>query len=61
MSDPSEQAQMAEDCETRESRLSDFERSFVDSIKRQLTEGRALSKKQDSMLTDIWEAATARG
>jgi len=45
---------MIEDCEARESRLSDYERSFIDSIKRQLADGRTLSKKQAEVLDDVW-------
>lgn len=52
---------MIEDCEARESRLSDWERSFIDSIKRKLTEGRTLTKNEASKLDDVWEHATARG
>lgn len=56
-----EQMQMVEDCENREGRLSDWERSFIDSIKSQLTAGRTLSKKQSDQLDAIWEKATAKG
>ena len=52
---------MIEDCEARESRLSDYERSFIDSIKRQLADGRTLSKKQAEVLDDVWNRATERG
>lgn len=52
---------MIEDCEARESRLSDWERSFIDSIKRKLAEGRTLTKNEASKLDDVWEHATARG
>ena len=52
---------LVEDCEARESRLTDWERDFVDSVRRQLEAGRALSKKQADTLDEIWESATARG
>lgn len=52
---------MVDDCEKREERLSDWERGFIDSIGRQLAEGRSLSTKQAERLDDIWERATARG
>jgi hypothetical protein len=61
MSDPAEHAQMCEDCETREQRLSDYERGFVDSIKAQLSAGRTLSKKQADKLEEIWDRATDGG
>ena len=52
---------LLEDCEKREERLSDFERSFVDSLGRQLDEGRRPTQRQIEMLDEIWERATARG
>lgn len=53
--------QLIEDCEARESRLTDWERGFVDSVKQQLAGGRALSEKQATCLGEIWERATAKG
>lgn len=53
--------QLIEDCEARESRLDDWSRSFLDSIKAQLAEGRALSTKQVEKLGEIWDRATERG
>lgn len=58
---PDEHLQMVEDCEARESRLTDWERTFVDSIKRQLGNGKTLSLKQIETLDELWEKATARG
>lgn len=52
---------MIEDCEARESRLSDWERSFIDSIKYQLASGRGLSVKQAETLERIWDSATRKG
>jgi hypothetical protein len=49
---------MIEDCENRESKLTDWERSFIDSIARQLADGRALSEKQRESLDTIWERVT---
>ena len=54
-------AQLIEDCETREDRLTDWERGFIDSIKAQVTAGRRLSEKQADRLEEIWERATAKG
>lgn len=56
-----EHEQMVEDCEQREDRLSDWERSFVDSVGKQLRDGRTLTAKQAEALDAIWERATARG
>lgn len=56
-----EHEQMVEDCEQREGRLTDWQRGFIDSIGKQLRDGRALTQKQVDTLDDIWERATARG
>lgn len=53
--------QLIEDCEARESRLDDWSIKFVDSLKRQLEAGRALTANQREKLDEIWERATARG
>lgn len=52
---------LLEDCERRESRLTDWERGFVDSLSRQIEQGRRPSAKQVETLDTIWERATARG
>jgi len=54
-------AQLIADCEARESRLGDWDRTFIDSIQRQLAQGRTLSPKQAAKLAEIWERVTARG
>lgn len=56
-----EHEQMLDDCEQRESRLSDWERQFVDSIGKQLRDGRSLTEKQAARLDEVWNKATARG
>jgi len=52
---------LIEDCEARESQLSDWERTFLDSIKQQLASGRGLSVKQSERLDEIWQRVTAKG
>lgn len=52
---------LLDDCEKREQRLTDWERSFVDSLRRQIEQGHRPSAKQVEALDDIWEKATARG
>lgn len=52
---------LLEDCEKRSERLSDWELGFVDSLQRQLAEGRRPSAKQIEALDTIWERATKRG
>jgi hypothetical protein len=49
------------DCERRESRLTDWERTFIDSLRRQIEDGRAPTPKQVECLDKAWERATARG
>lgn len=53
--------QLVDDCEQRESRLSDWDRKFLDSIRRQIEEGRTLTFKQQAKLDEIWDRATSRG
>lgn len=57
----SEYVALIDDCEKRESRLSDWERSFVDSLRSQIDRGRRPSAKQIETLDLVWEKATARG
>lgn len=52
---------LVEDCERRESRLTDWERQFIDSLRSQLEEGRRPSKTQIEKLDEVWEKATAKG
>lgn len=58
MSQHDEHKQMVADCETRESKLSDWERTFVDSISAVLARGRALTAAQAETLDKIWERVT---
>ena len=50
--------QMIDDCEKRESKLTDWERTFIDSIHTQLATGRPLTEKQAERLDAIWERIT---
>lgn len=52
---------LIEDCENREERLSDWERTFIDSLRRQIESGKMPSQKQIDCLDKAWERATARG
>ena len=58
MSNHDEHAQMVTDCENREEKLTDWERSFIDSIGRQLAQGRSLTDKQSETLNKIWDRIT---
>ena len=53
--------QLIADCENRESRLSDWERQFIDSVSQQRGNGRHLSERQAETLETIWNKATERG
>lgn len=52
---------MLDDCEKRESRLTDWERGFVDSLRNQLERDRRPSAKQIETLDNIWDRATVCG
>lgn len=52
---------LLDDCEKRESRLNDWERGFVDSLRRQIEQGRRPTAKQIETLSNTWERATERG
>jgi hypothetical protein len=48
-----------DDCEKRESRLTEWESGFVDSIRHQLENEKPLSAKQIETLDKIWERVTS--
>lgn len=52
---------LLDDCEKREERLTDWERGFVDSLRRQIEQDRRPTTKQIETLDTIWERATKRG
>jgi hypothetical protein len=52
---------MIEDCEKRESRLTEWEVEFIGSIRSQLENDRPLTEKQTETLDRIWDRVTARG
>ncbi len=56
-----EYLKMIEDCEKRDTRLTDWEQQFIDSLGSQLAQGRRPSPKQIEVLDRIWEKATERG
>jgi hypothetical protein len=57
----SEYLRLLDDCEKREERLSDWERGFVDSMRRQIENGRKPTVKQIETIDRVWESATKRG
>lgn len=58
MSDMDEFRQMVDDCEQRESRMTEWERTFIDSLSRL---DRAPSAKQVETLNEIWDRVTEKG
>lgn len=58
MIDIEEFRQMLDDCETRESRLTDWERSFIDSL---ADRGFPPTEKQVDTLNAIWDRVTEKG
>jgi hypothetical protein len=52
---------LIEDCEKREEQLSDWQRGFIDSLRRQIEQGRRPTSKQIDALDTAWEQATKRG
>jgi hypothetical protein len=53
--------QLVEDCENRESRLTEWEQNFVDSIRNRLEQEKPITEKQAKTLDRIWEKATENG
>jgi hypothetical protein len=56
MSDEAEQ--MVTDCENRESKLTEWEIGFVDSLRRRLDNGMGLTERQQEVLDRVWERVT---
>ncbi len=56
-----EHQQLVDDCVARESRLSDWEREFIDNCQARLGNGAALTDGQAKKLDAVWERATAKG
>jgi hypothetical protein len=56
-----EDEQLVADCEARESRLTDWQRSFIDSIRKRIDDGKGLTERQREVLNDIWDRATTKG
>lgn len=57
----SEYLTLIEDCEKRSEHLDDWSLGFIDSLGKQIADGRRPSPKQIEKLDDIWEKATKRG
>lgn len=58
MSTAAEQEQLVADCITRESKLTDWERQFIDEMERLLRNSRPLTHAQNEKLNEIWDRIT---
>lgn len=52
---------LIEDCETRESRLDDWERKFIDDMRTRIEAGHSLTVGQEDTLDSIWNRCTEKG
>ena len=52
---------MIEDCEARESKMTEWEQEFMDSLRKQIEKGRRPSVKQVEVLDRVWEKVTSKG
>lgn len=50
-----------EDCEKRESKMTEWELGFISSLRSQIEDGRRPTQKQIDALDKIWEYVTAKG
>lgn len=57
----SEYLTQIEDCEERESKLTEWEHGFIASLREQLENDRRPTAKQIETLDNIWEKATSKG
>lgn len=57
----SEYLSLISDCETRDKRLTDWEKEFVASLRRQVEAGKVPTPKQVDTLDRVWEKVTKRG
>ncbi len=52
---------MIADCEARESRLSEWESEFIQSLRERIDAGRSLTDKQAETLDRVWTRVTHKG
>ena len=55
----SEHEQMITDCEKRQSKLTDWEQGFIQSLNERLGNNKGLTEKQAEKLEVIWERVAA--
>lgn len=52
---------MIVDCENRSSKLTDWEAGFIDSLQKQIEQGRTPTARQEETLQKIWDKVTDDG
>lgn len=57
----SDDEQMVADCEARESRLTEWEADFIQSLRERIDAGRSLTDKQAETLDRVWTRVTHKG
>ena len=57
----SDYEQMVADCEARESRLTEWEADFIQSLRERIDAGRGVTDRQAEMLDRVWTRATSKG
>jgi hypothetical protein len=50
--------QMIDDCEARDTKMSEWEQNFISDISKVLSDGKALTIRQEAKLEMIWERVT---
>lgn len=61
MNNLSDQLMMIDDIQQRESKLSEWEASFVADLDSRIDCGKSLTEKQDAKLEEIWDRVTQNG
>lgn len=56
-----EHLQIISDCEDRESKLTDWETTFLDSLRNRIERGFFLTEKQEETLEKVWFKCTKEG
>ena len=56
-----EYIQMIDDCEDRESKLSEWDINFLESIRNRVEQGISPTDRQTKVLENIWEKSTKDG
>lgn len=58
MSDDDDYAQLVEDCNNRDTKMTDWEQRFISDMDRRLQQGDVLTERQREKIVEIWERIT---